>query len=259
MARQSSKREPKAKVRRTKRELKAVTEILVEQEEKSYREPKKISLVPQTDNQKRFITNMRKHEVSAAIGPAGVGKTYCAAGVAAQFFLDNFIDGIVLTRANVTVGTTIGFLPGTANEKMEPLLMPILDALKRHLTAGKVKYMIEKQQIEMLPFEYVRGRSFIDKVVIVDEAQNLTPEDMIAIITRYESGRIILLGDPFQNDLKGDCGLVWLARFAERNNLDMPVTCFSIEDIVRSEFVKRFITHLYAEHKVSEAFAIHKC
>lgn len=167
-------------------------------------------------------------------------------------FVNEFVDGIVLTRANITVGRTVGFLPGSANDKMEPLLMPMLDALKRHLTSGKVKYMIDKQQIEMLPFEYVRGRSFIDKVVIVDEAQNLTPEDMIAIVTRYESGRIVLLGDPFQNDLKGDCGLNWLDSFNRRNDMAMPITIFGIDDIVRSSFVKKFITLLYAENHKSE-------
>lgn len=201
-----------------------------------------------THNQKKLIQNIKTFEVSAAMGPAGVGKTFCTALVAAQMISSGDIEGLILTRANVTVGNTVGFLPGTAEEKMTPLLKPVLDCLERHLTKGKVKYMLDKNQIELLPFEYVRGRSFSNKFVIIDEAQNLTIDDVVAIVTRYESGRIVLLGDPFQNDLNDtECGLVWLERFANKHKLNMPVTLFSVDDIVRSNFVKSFISALYKD------------
>lgn len=219
---------------------------------------KNISLIPQNKNQEHFIASIYSHEVCAAIGPAGVGKTYCAAGVVSQLFIHNQIDGIILTRANVKVGNSIGLLPGTIEEKMTPLLLPILDALKRHLGDGKYHYMLNKKQIEMLPFEYVRGRSFLNKAVIIDESQNLTPEDVIAIITRYESGKIIFLGDPVQNDLKGECGLVWLSEFSKRHKLKMPITLFSTNDIVRSEFVRNFIKVLYKEKNIPSKFSVNK-
>lgn len=207
----------------------------------------KIDLKPKTTVQNIAIKSIRESEVVALIGPAGVGKTFITAGLAAEAFLEKNVDKIILTRANVGVGKTIGALPGTIEEKMTPLLRPVLDALERHLTPGRVKYMLNKQQIELLPFEYVRGRSFRDEFVIIDEAQNLTPEDMIAIVTRYESGNIVLLGDPVQNDLKSENGLDWINSFCQRNNLNIPIINFSLSDIVRSKFVKDFLIALYQE------------
>lgn len=217
----------------------------------TYKKPIKVILNPKGENQGNFIGAIRTSEVSAAIGPAGVGKTYCAAGVVAQLFLENIIDGIILSRANVVVGESRGLLPGTEEEKMAPLLMPIIDALTRHLGNEKVDYMRAKKEIQLLSFEYMRGRSFYNKAVIIDEAQNLTVDDVITIVTRYESGRIILLGDPFQNDLDGECGLTWLEAFAERNNIKIDITVFGTNDIVRSNFVKKFIEALYRERGIA--------
>jgi phosphate starvation-inducible PhoH-like protein len=243
----------KSRLRDTQRDLERIAES---EKHKKFREREswRVELLPKTVNQRHFINALKDSEVCAAIGPAGVGKTYCAAGVAAQMFLADLVDGFVLTRANVLRGETVGFLPGSKEDKMTPLLMPILDSLRRHL-GPKVDYMLNKGQIEMLPFEYVRGRSFINKFVIIDEAQNLDEEDMIAIITRYESGRIVLLGDPFQNDLKGESGLLWLHAFAQRNGFDIPITVFQLEDIVRSGFVRSFLSHLYKENGVTELYA----
>lgn len=210
-------------------------------------EQRRVIIEPKTLNQEFALKNLRRCEISAAVGPAGVGKTYVTAGVAAEMYLAESVDKIILTRANVTIGETIGALPGTINEKMEPLLKPILSAIERHLTPGRVKYMLNKQQIEMLPFEFVRGRNFKDEFVIIDEAQNLTEDDMIAIVTRFESGRIVLLGDPIQNDLKSESGLVWLSKFCERNGLNIPIVNYQLKDIVRSSFVKKFLTALYKE------------
>lgn len=207
----------------------------------------RVDLKPKTITQDIAIKSIRSSEVSALIGPAGVGKTFITAGLAAEAFLEKGVDKIILTRANVGVGKTLGALPGTIEEKMNPLLRPVLDALERHLTPGRVKYMLNKQQIEMMPFEYVRGRSFRDEFVIIDEAQNLSEEDMIAIVTRYESGRVVLLGDPVQNDLKTENGLVWLSNFCSRNKIEIPIIHFSLGDIVRSKFVKDFLIALYHE------------
>ena len=230
--------------------------VAVNERSKKFREDdlRRVEIQPKTPKQRHFINNMRDSEVCAAIGPAGVGKTFCAAAVGAQMFLAGIVDGFVLTRANVLRGESVGFLPGTKEDKMAPLLMPILDALRRHVGV-KVDYMLAKGQIELLPFEYVRGRSFRSKFVIIDEAQNLTEDDMIAIVTRYESGRVVLLGDPFQNDLKEESGLLWLHRFAQRNAFDIPITIFQIEDVVRSGFVRSFLMHLYREKGRTDEYA----
>jgi phosphate starvation-inducible PhoH-like protein len=100
----------------------------------------------------------------------------------------------------------------------------------------------------MLPFEYVRGRSFKDAFVIVDEAQNMTPKDIQALCTRYESGRTVLLGDPFQHDLEDvEPGVTWLSKFAKRHRLGVPVIEFGLSEIVRSGFVKKFLMALYKD------------
>lgn len=247
----------KATKRQRRRDLANEMEsVAVNERSKRFRENDllRVEVHPKTPKQRHFINNLRDSEVCAAIGPAGVGKTFCAAGVGAQMFLSGLVDGFILTRANVLRGESVGFLPGTKEDKMTPLLMPILDALRRHLGV-KLDYLTAKGQVELLPFEYVRGRSFRNKFVIIDEAQNLTEEDIIAIVTRYESGRVVLLGDPFQNDLKGESGLLWLHRFAQRNDFDIPITVFQLEDVVRSGFVRSFLIHLYREKGRTDEYA----
>jgi phosphate starvation-inducible PhoH-like protein len=208
---------------------------------------KRIEFHPKTDNQKTLATSVRSNEVTVAIGPAGVGKTYTVASLAAQMICDHQIDKIILTRANETVGKSIGMLPGTLEEKMTPLLLPILNVLRRQLGDAVYEYCLRKKKIEMLPFEYVRGLSFKDTFVIVDEAQNLKPDDVVAVCTRFESGRTVLMGDPFQHDLQGEPGISWLEKFARRNDIGIPVVKFGLDDIVRSDFVKKFLTALYSE------------
>lgn len=213
---------------------------------------KNIDLKPKTDAQREFVKGIRDSEVSVGIGPAGVGKTFCAATLAAQMIINNELDRIVLTRANVTLGKTIGMLPGTIEEKMTPLLLPILNVLKRQLGEPLYEYMMRKKKIEMLPIEYVRGLSFIDTFVIIDEAQNLEQDEVTAIVTRYESGKVVFLGDPTQHDLPGEPGIAWLEKFAKKHDLGMPVTRFGLEDVVRSSFVKSFLYALADEKAPSK-------
>lgn len=221
---------------------------------------KKETFVPMTQSQSELHFSILTNEVSVGIGPAGVGKTFTAAAATAKLLQERKVKQVIITRANVTVGETIGMLPGTIEEKMAPLLAPILEALKRTLGAGAYQAMINSGKIKMLPFEYVRGRSFKDTVVIVDEAQNLKWPEIVAICTRYESGRMVLLGDPFQNDVIGEntlarfgfdpekTGIERLADFNEKHNLGIGFTDFQVEDIVRSGFVRSFLTALYAGH-----------
>jgi phosphate starvation-inducible PhoH-like protein len=216
----------------------------------TYNKRRIVDFVPKTEKQEAFVKNIKNSEISVGLGSAGVGKTYCVAAVAAQMLIDHKVDKIILTRANVTVGKTIGALPGTIEEKMTPLLMPILTALKRHLGEGAYQYYINKKMIEMVPAEYIRGLSFLDSFVIIDEAQNLTQEETKALITRYESGRVVLLGDPNQHDLKGtESGLVWLEAFVKRHKIGIPTTKFEIADVVRSELVKKFLFAIEADKK----------
>lgn len=233
---------------RNKQQAQLIQSVALNQsasEDSLYSKRKQIDFNPKTETQSELVDSIRKNEITVAIGPAGVGKTFCVATIAAQMLINKEIDKIVLTRANVTVGQTIGMLPGTVEEKMTPLLMPILSVLKRQLGEGMYEYCLRKQKIVMLPAEYIRGLSFIDSFVIIDESQNLTPNEVKAVVTRYESGKIVLLGDPDQHDLRDEePGIQWLGKFVKRHKLNIPCIKFGLDDIVRHEMVKKFLVAL---------------
>jgi phosphate starvation-inducible PhoH-like protein len=202
---------------------------------------------PKTENQRQLIGAIYDKDITIALAPAGCGKTFIGGGLAAKFLAEGMVEKIVLTRANVGVGQSIGMLPGTIQEKMAPLLAPILSVLKQRMGPGAYEYNLNKEKIVMQPLEYVRGLSFAETFLIVDEAQNLTIDDVIAIYTRFESGRVLFIGDICQTDIVGENGLSWLAKFSARHNLDVGYVEFGLEDIVRSGAVKQFLTALYTE------------
>lgn len=206
-------------------------------------------LQPKNDKQEAMINAINNSEIIVAEAPAGCGKTYISGGMAAKFLAEGIVDKIILTRANVHVGKTLGMLPGSVTDKMEPLLAPILAVLRERMGDGLYGYNLSKGKVVMQPIEYIRGNSFRDSFIIIDEAQNLTVEEVQALVTRYESGRILFLGDNFQTDIKGQNGLDWLEKFAQRHSLNYPVIKFGLEHIVRSSLVKEFLTALYSEMK----------
>jgi len=212
-------------------------------------------LQPKNERQQELIDAINHSEIIIAEAPAGCGKTYIAGSMAAKYLSQGDVNRIILTRANVHVGKSIGLLPGTADDKMEPLLAPILAVLKDRFGDALYGYNRAKKKIDLQPLEYIRGNSFKDVFLIIDEAQNLTVEEVQALVTRYESGRILFIGDNFQTDIKGLNGLDWLERFAYRNRLNYPVIKFGLEDIVRSDLVKEFLTALYAEKMAAEGKA----
>ena len=211
---------------------------------------KSFHLQPKNEKQEQMIKAINDSEIIIAEAPAGCGKTYISGSMAAKFLAEGAVDKIILTRANVHVGKSLGMLPGSVTDKMEPLLAPILAVLRERMGDGLYGYNLSKRKIVMQPLEYIRGQSLHDAFIIIDEAQNLTVEEVQALVTRYESGRILFLGDNFQTDIKGLNGLDWLEKFAERNNLNYPVIKFGLEHIVRSSLVKEFLTALYAEKNI---------
>lgn len=225
--------------------------VLDEQEQyrQEYRPSRKpnFHLQPKNKKQESLIEAINHSEIVIAEAPAGCGKTYISGGMAAKFLAEGAVDKIILTRANVHVGKSLGMLPGTVEEKMAPLLAPILTVLRERMGDGAYSYNLAKRKIEIQALEYIRGNSFKDCFIIIDEAQNLTISEVQALITRYESGRILFIGDNFQTDIKGQNGLDWLEKFAERHELQYPVIKFGLEDIVRSSLVKKFLTALYSE------------
>lgn len=206
-------------------------------------------LQPKTENQAILIEAIRNSEIVIAEAPAGCGKTFVVGGMAAKFLAEGDVEKIILTRANVHVGKSLGMLPGTINEKMAPLLAPILSVLKNRMGDGAYAYNMAKEKISIQALEYIRGNSFKDCFIIIDEAQNLTIDEVQALVTRYESGRIVFIGDTFQTDIKGENGLAWLEKFSARHQLNYPVVKFGLDDIVRSDLVKKFLKALYSEKK----------
>ena len=160
------------------------------------------SIKPKTFGQKRYVDSMRKHDVVFGIGPAGTGKTYLAMAMAVQAFKNREVNRIILTRPAVEAGENLGFLPGDLQEKVDPYLRPIYDALFEILGVDTYLKFFEKGLIEVAPLAYMRGRTLDSAYVILDEAQNTTNEQMKMFLTRLGFGsKAIITGDITQIDL----------------------------------------------------------
>ncbi|TCU71725.1 phosphate starvation-inducible PhoH-like protein [Tissierella praeacuta] len=201
------------------------------------------SIKPKTLGQKRYLDSIRKNDIVFGIGPAGTGKTYLAMAMAVQSFKNKEVNRIILTRPAVEAGESLGFLPGDLQEKVDPYLRPIYDALFDILGAESyVKYM-EKGLIEVAPLAYMRGRTLDSSYVILDEAQNTTNEQMKMFLTRLGFGsKAIITGDITQIDLsKGkESGLKTISNILKDvNGIDF--IYLSKNDIVRHPLVQRII------------------
>lgn len=208
-------------------------------------------LLPQTEKQAEYIKAIQEHKQIIVLGPAGTGKTYIAATYAANLYLTKQIDKIIVTRPNVAAGKSIGYFPGTLEEKMMPWVMPVLEVLHWHLGKGAVDTGIKNGNIEIAPFETMRGRSFRDAFVILDEAQNVTPHEIKMFLTRVgENCKVILNGDVFQSDLQETSGLSKAIHMVKKYLLPVPVIEFGMQDIVRSDLCKQWIAAFMQEEKV---------
>jgi phosphate starvation-inducible PhoH-like protein len=166
-------------------------------------EPAVIKIVqPRSLKQKVFLETIRYNDMLFAIGPAGTGKTYLSVGIACAYFLEHRVKRIVLTRPAIEAGERLGFLPGDILQKVDPYLRPLYDALYDLLGYDRVIKLIEKGLIEIAPLAYMRGRTLNDAMIILDEAQNTTPEQMKMFVTRMGfSSKVIITGDVTQIDL----------------------------------------------------------
>src|SRR6516165_2911183 len=172
----------------------------------------KRNLTPKTLNQKLYLEAIEKNDMVFGIGPAGTGKTYLAVSMAVRALLDKKINRIVLTRPAVEAGERLGFLPGTLQEKIDPYLKPLYDALYDMIDVERVDRHLERGVIEIAPIAFMRGRTLNDAFVILDEAQNTTPEQMKMFLTRIGYGsKAVITGDVTQIDIAGGrSGLVGL-------------------------------------------------
>ena len=201
-----------------------------------------IHLTPKNDNQKDYLDALKDSDQVIVFGPAGTGKTYCVATFAAnQYHLKN-INRIVITRPHVAVGKDVGYLPGTLEEKCAPWALPVVDVLEKHLTKGVVETGLKNGNIEVAPLALMRGRSFEETFVIVDEAQNITLQELKMLVTRIgEGSKLVLNGDIQQSDLKEADGLSKITHYAKKHMLPIPIIEFTLDDVVRSDICKQWI------------------
>jgi phosphate starvation-inducible PhoH-like protein len=201
------------------------------------------SIVPKTLGQKLYLQSMLAHPVVFGIGPAGTGKTYLAMAAAVSALLKNQVERIILTRPAVEAGEALGFLPGDLREKILPYLRPLYDALHDMLDPEDVSRLTEKGVIEIAPLAYMRGRTLSRAFVVLDEAQNTTPEQMMMFLTRLgEESRMVVTGDVTQIDLprSKQSGLLEV-RHILRDIPGIDFHTFSGSDVVRHPLVQRII------------------
>ena len=207
-------------------------------------------VVPKNQKQDRLIQSIKMYPITATIGCAGTGKTYCSTGTVAHLYMKGKYEKIVITRANVPTGKTLGHFPGTIQEKMTPWLLPMLEVLEEAFGKGKYQYMLAKGEIEIQPIETIRGRSYKNALVLVDESQNLTMDELKAISTRLgENSKLVLMGDPAQSDVKDGQDLMNFCKLVQRNGIELPVIQFGVEDIVRSDIVADLVK-MFIKEKV---------
>jgi phosphate starvation-inducible PhoH-like protein len=194
--------------------------------------------------QKRYVESVRTQDLTFCIGPAGTGKTYLAAVLAVKALLDNQYERLILTRPAVEAGEKLGFLPGDLQQKVNPFLRPLYDALYEFIEPEKIGNLMERGVIEVAPLAYMRGRSLNNSFIIVDEAQNTTPAQMKMVLTRLGFGsRMVVTGDVTQTDLPGNqrSGLAVAENIL--SNVEGVGFCkLTQSDVVRHPLVQRIVT-----------------
>jgi phosphate starvation-inducible PhoH-like protein len=211
---------------------------------------KKSDLHGRTPHQVEYLKKIQEHDITFGIGPAGTGKTYLAVASAVDAFERDQVQRIVLTRPAVEAGERLGFLPGDLAQKVDPYLRPLYDALYDLMGFDKVARLFEKQSIEVAPLAYMRGRTLNHAFIILDEAQNTTPEQMKMFLTRIGIGaKAVITGDITQMDLpKGQKSGLVEARQILANVRGLAFTDFDASDVVRHPLVARIVA-AYEEHK----------
>ncbi len=203
----------------------------------------KKTIAPKTITQRRYVDAIEHFDLVFGIGPAGTGKTYLAVAMAVSALLSKRVSRIILTRPAVEAGERLGFLPGTLQEKIDPYLRPLYDALYDMIEAEKTEKLIERNTIEIAPLAFMRGRTLNDSFIIMDEAQNATPEQMKMILTRQGfNSKMVVTGDPTQVDLPGiqRSGLIEVIDVL-RDVEGIRFVQFDDRDVVRHNLVQKIV------------------
>ncbi len=226
--------------------------LLLDQVERGYRAPASLAddvlltyrgraIRPKTQGQQRYVESIRHNTITFGLGPAGTGKTYLAMAMAVAAYKRREVGRIVLARPVVEAGESLGFLPGTLEEKLDPYVRPLYDALFDMLDIEKGNALIEQGVIEIAPLAFMRGRTFNDAFVILDEAQNTRPEQMKMSLTRLGFGsKFVVTGDSSQRDLGGLSGVESARRILEGID-DIAFIDLGRADVVRHSLVGRIV------------------
>jgi len=201
------------------------------------------TITARTPGQTRYVDAIRKHTITFGIGPAGTGKTYLAVAHAVAALSRREVGRIILTRPAVEAGERLGFLPGDLAAKVDPYLRPLFDALQDMLDAERVETLVTRGQIEIAPLAFMRGRTLNDSFIILDEAQNTTPEQMRMFLTRLGFGStMVVTGDVTQVDLPRErgSGLISVTQILDRTP-DIAFVTLDRHDVVRHRLVQRIV------------------
>jgi phosphate starvation-inducible PhoH-like protein len=200
-------------------------------------------LAPKTINQRRYLEAIERNDLVFGVGPAGTGKTYLAVAMGMSALLAKRVTRIILTRPAVEAGEKLGFLPGTLQEKVDPYLRPLYDALYDMLDSEKVEKLLERNTIEVAPIAFMRGRTLNDSFIILDEAQNSTPEQMKMVLTRLGfNSKMVVNGDLTQIDLPGGRRSGLTDAVEVLKGVDgISFVQFDERDVVRHNLVQRMV------------------
>lgn len=208
-------------------------------------------IVPRNENQRKMVASFSQNDLTFALGPAGTGKTYIAIALAVNALKNKVCKRIILSRPAVEAGEKLGFLPGDMKDKIDPYLRPLYDALEDMLPPLKLREYIENDVIQIAPLAYMRGRTLNDAIIILDEAQNTTRQQMKMFLTRLGvNGKMVVTGDVTQIDLPRNVqsGLLQSLRIL-RNVKGIGIIEYGKKDIVRHPLVQRIVDAYEAEEK----------
>jgi phosphate starvation-inducible PhoH-like protein len=192
-------------------------------------------ILPLNPTQSRYLDALKASQQTLVLGPAGTGKTWLAATYAADLYRSRRISRIILTRPNVPCGRSLGFFPGSLEDKFAPWATPLVDAIKERIGAAAFGIAQRAGEIEMVPFEVMRGRSWSDAFILLDEAQNASIAELKLLLTRIgENARLVINGDVEQCDLQQGSGLATIVELVRARELPVPIIEFTMDDIVRS-------------------------
>lgn len=217
----------------------------------------KTKLKPKNYSQELYIDSLNNSTITICNGPAGSGKTFIVTAIALQKLMDNEIDRIILTRPVVEAGESLGFLPGDFEAKLQPYLLPLVDAIEDHVGPTMAQKLMESGKIEVAPLAFMRGRTFNNAYVILDEAQNTTKEQMRMFLTRIGfNTQMCINGDHTQSDLPlkvDEHGLKWAVRKLGGKMEQIMLCEFSTRDIVRNPLITSMLSYLDSPDEKNQA------